>query len=323
MVPHVSVIICAYTEKRWEDLVAAVESLQQQTETPFEIIVVVDHNPQLFERVRSRFPGINAIVNTSSRGLSAARNSGIAVARGSKIAFLDDDAAAQTDWLARLSAWCDEPHVMGAGGKVNPVWQGVRPRWFPDEFAWVVGCSYTGMPEKASPIRNLLGSSMCFRREVFDAVGGFREGIGRVGTIPLGCEETELCIRTRQHWPEGIFIYEPAATSGHTVPDHRVRWRYFFSRCYAEGVSKALVARFVGANDALSSERTYTFQTLPRGVIRGIADVFLRRDLYGFARAAAIVAGLATTAAGYFAGSVSLRLSGEPAAMRTEMGKAS
>lgn len=309
MASQVSAIICAYTEKRWDDLVAAVESLQQQTKQPLEIIVVVDHNPQLLERVRSHLPGVTAIANTLSQGLSGARNSGVAIARGDKIAFLDDDAVAQPDWLERLSAWCDEPNVMGSGGKVNPTWQGGRPGWFPTEFAWVVGCSYSGLPEQAGPVRNLFGGAMCVRREIFDAVGGFREGIGRVGTIPLGCEETELCIRTHQHWPESIFIYDPQALIYHTVPALRAQWGYFFRRCYAEGISKALVSRYVGANDALSSERTYTFRTLPRGVAAGIRDALLRRDWYGLARAAAIVAGLVTTTVGYLAGFTKFRLS--------------
>ena len=40
----ISVVICAYTEDRWDDLVAAVASVQGQSESPREIVVVVDHN---------------------------------------------------------------------------------------------------------------------------------------------------------------------------------------------------------------------------------------------------------------------------------------
>ena len=43
-----------------------------------------------------------------------------------------------------------------------------------------------------------MGCNMSFRREVFERIGGFAEEIGRIGKNPLGCEETELCIRARQ-----------------------------------------------------------------------------------------------------------------------------
>jgi hypothetical protein len=43
----ISVVICAYTEERWEQLKRAVASLQHQSITPREILVVIDHNPAI------------------------------------------------------------------------------------------------------------------------------------------------------------------------------------------------------------------------------------------------------------------------------------
>src|SRR5919202_688038 len=91
----VSVVICAYTEARWDDLVAAVESVQCQTAPPPEIVVVIDHNPGLLARVCRHIPGVVVIENREPRGLSGARNSGLATAQGAVIAFLDDDAVAE------------------------------------------------------------------------------------------------------------------------------------------------------------------------------------------------------------------------------------
>ncbi len=132
----ISVIICAYTEERWSDLVAAAESVQQQTLSPREIIVVVDHNPNLLKRVREHIAGVLAVENREVKGLSGARNSGVTVAQGAVIAFLDDDAIAETNWLEHLAACYTDPHVLGAGGKIEPLWLGTRPSWFPDEFNW-------------------------------------------------------------------------------------------------------------------------------------------------------------------------------------------
>jgi cellulose synthase/poly-beta-1,6-N-acetylglucosamine synthase-like glycosyltransferase len=306
--PAISVIICAYTEGRWAPLVAAVESVQDQTLPAHEIIVVIDHNRRLLARVRERFPQIVAIENSAQQGLSGARNCGIIAASGAIIAFLDDDAAAAPDWLARLAAGYRDGLVLGVGGRIDPLWEETPPRWFPAEFNWVLGCNYIGLPTAPAAIRNLVGANMSFRREVFAAVGGFRPGMGRLGTIPLGCEETELCIRVHQRAPRAILQYEPAAAVRHLVTPNRTTTRYFFSRCWSEGRSKALVTQFTGTNDGLASERAYAFTVLPRGVLRGLRDAVLRGDSAGLGRAGAIIAGLGVTAAGYLTGALGRRV---------------
>ncbi len=303
----ISVIICTYTEARWSDLVAAVVSLRRQRVVAREIIVVVDHNPRMLERVRLELPAVIAVQNSGSHGLSGARNSGIAIARGALLAFLDDDASAEPDWLARLQRCCEDPRVLGVGGTVAPEWLSKRPPWFPAEFYWVVGCSYQDEPAQPCVVRNPFGGCSCFRREVFEVVGGFRSEIGRVGTLPAGCEETELCIRASQYWPQKIFLYEPRARIHHRIPLARTSWRYFRSRCFAEGQSKAVVAGFVGAKDGLATERSYIVRTLLRGIARGMMDGFLRLDATGFARAAAIVSGLAITMTGYVSATMTRR----------------
>ena len=171
----------------------------------------------------------------------------------------------------------------------------------PPEFYWTIGCSYRGLPTQTAPIRNPIGANMSFRRAVFDRIEGFVDGIGRVGRTPLGCEETELSIRARRAFPGGTVLHVPAAVVEHLVPDERVSWRYFVSRCWAEGLSEALVTQEVGSTDALSSERTYTLKTLPTGVLRGLMDG-VRGDLAGLRQSGAIVTGLLVTMAGYARG---------------------
>jgi glucosyl-dolichyl phosphate glucuronosyltransferase len=313
-----SVIICAYTEERWEDLLGAIKSVQHQIFSPKEIIVVIDHNPVLVGRLRSHLEaacpagGVIVIENAEPKGLSGARNSGLAVARGGVIAFLDDDAVAAPDWLARLSEGYRQPQVLGVGGAIEPLWLTARPRWFPAEFDWVVGCTYLGMPLTAQPVRNLIGCNMSFRSEVFKAVGGFRSGIGRVGKRPVGCEETELCIRAGQKWPGMKFIYNPQAKVQHRVPASRANWNYFRARCYAEGLSKALVTQLVGAADGLYTERSYILKTLPGGLGRGVLDTLGRSDFNGLGRSGAIATGLGITALGYITGKLFNSISKQP-----------
>jgi glycosyltransferase involved in cell wall biosynthesis len=301
---NVSVIVCAYTEDRWDDIVSSISSLKSQSYPPKQIILTIDHNQQLFERACQQFPDIQVIQNQEERGLSGARNTSIRVASGDIIAFMDEDAVASPDWLFHLVEKFKEPSVMGVGGAINPNWENGRPKWFPQEFDWVVGCTYLGLPEQAAPVRNLIGCNMSFRREVFEGVGVFRNGIGRVGTIPVGCEETEICIRARQKWPEQNFIFEPLARVLHRVPEKRKLFSYFTSRCYGEGISKALISRFVGAKDSTNSEWAYTLRTLPRGILRGMNDL-LHGKLAGLQQALVIMIGLAITTAGFLMGKIS------------------
>ena len=299
--PSFSVVICAYTEDRWDDLRRAVASVQRQTLPAVETIVVIDHNPELFVRSRRELPEAVGIQNEGRRGLSGARNTGVAAARGEVVAFLDDDALAEPDWLERLAEPYTDERVLGVGGEIIPDWAAGRPRYFPAEFHWVVGCTYAGLPEERRPIRNLIGANMSIRRDILTEVGGFSSVIGRVGTNPVGCEETELCIRARQRWPGAEFIYEPNARVHHSIPKVRARWRYFAARCWSEGLSKAVVARIAGTRDGLSSERSHALKTLPLGVLRGLRDA-VRGDPGGLARATAIMAGLLVTTCGYLFG---------------------
>jgi GT2 family glycosyltransferase len=305
-----SVVLCAYTEARWDDLVEAIASIQRQVLLPYEIIVAVDHNPRLFTRIQQHLPGVVVVENCEARGLSGTRNSGLAVARGSHVVFLDDDAIAAPDWLTCLSMAFAHPRASGVGGAIEPLWLGGHPTWFPPEFNWVVGCTYLGMPEMPATVRNLIGCNMAFRKEVFAAVGGFR--IGRVGALSIGQEndETEFCIRLRATCPEAELWYEPAAAVQHRVPASRATLAYFTRRCFSEGVSKARLSRQVGQGQALSAERAYIARTLPQGVLRGLSDTVLRRDPGGVLRASAIGAGLMITAVGYLVGDLSQRIAG-------------
>lgn len=302
-----TVVICAHTEERWDDVVAAVDSVRAQERSADQLVVVIDHNPELLTRARGRFTDERTTVvdNQGPRGESGARNAGVAVATGDVLAFLDDDATAESTWLGALLEWYDDPEVLGVGGAADPNWDTERPAWFPNEFDWVVGCSYRGLPTRADTIRNLMGCNMSFRRDVIETAGGFYEGLGRTGNDGFGCSETEFCIRARRLLG-GRFVFEPRARIHHRVPRGRTTWRYFAARCRAEGRSKAHLAGREGGDQALALEKAYLRRTLPTGVGRGLRDL-ARRDRAGLARSLAIVAGAGWTATGYLAGTASRR----------------
>ncbi|OUD01593.1 glycosyltransferase [Streptomyces swartbergensis] len=306
----ISVVICVYTEERWEDILAAVSSVRGQAHPALETLLVVDHNARLLNRLVRQYQQAGATVrvmaNAGPPGLSAGRNTGIAAARGSVVAFLDDDAVAEPDWLRHFAAAYADPRVMAVGGRTLPAWvSGRRPSWFPAEFDWVVGCTYKGFPEGTVRVRNVFGGNASFRRSAFDIAGGFATGIGRDGDKrPLGCEETELCIRLTRADPDAVLLIDDRAVIHHKVPASRERFAYFRTRAYAEGLSKARVARSVGTDKGLESERRYAARVLPSGAAGGLRDA-LSGHLGGVGRACAIVAGLAAAASGYLVGTVS------------------
>ncbi|MGX2998085.1 glycosyltransferase [Streptomyces sp. JNUCC 64] len=318
----VSVVICVYTEERWDDIRAAVASARAQSLPPREVLLVVDHNRALLERLSREYPAhgaaepsggpaVRVLANSGPRGLSAGRNTGIAASGAPVVAFLDDDAVAERDWLRWLAAGYDDPRVMAVGGRTVPAWaSGRRPVWFPEEFDWIVGCTYRGQPRGRARVRNVLGGNASFRRTAFEAAGGFATGIGRDGdNRPLGCEETELCIRLARARPDAVLLIDDRAVIHHRVPAARERFRYFRSRAWAEGLSKALVTRSVGAARGLESERRYTTRVLPAGIARGLRDALLARP-GGAGRAGAIVAGTLTAAGGYALGTLRARRGG-------------
>ena len=309
-----SVVVCTYDEGRWQDLAACLGSLEEQTRHPLETIVVVDHSPVLLERVRKAFPGVRAIVNGRPRGLAGARNSGIEAAQGKIVAFIDDDARAEPDWLENLQPCFEDPANVGAGGALIPSWNGRKPSWFPLEFYWVIGCSYTGLPKTAGPIRNPIGANMAIRTERLREIGGFREGgdedaprelrsrgmVRAAGNVP---DDTDLAIRVNQRWPDAVWLYQPQARVHHTVTAERASLRYFLRRCHEEGVGKANLSRYIGSTDGLRSERRHLSVVLPRSVARGLRDL-VRGDPKGGLRTAAIVLGVLWSATGFLTATI-------------------
>ncbi|MCD5401861.1 glycosyltransferase [candidate division NPL-UPA2 bacterium] len=187
----------------------------------------VDHNEELYRTLEGWLkdvgPGapdirLKLVHNTGVPGLSETRNVGIRAAEGDIVAFIDDDAVAEPDWLENLVRPFEVPEVVAVGGRAVPLWlSGSRLSWswFPEELDWIAGCTYKGLPVNYSPksavgsqqsipdsrssppdyrlsiddsrlttIRNVPGCNMSFRKEVFGSVGFFRNDIGGLKETP-------------------------------------------------------------------------------------------------------------------------------------------
>lgn len=298
----VSVIICCYTQERLQDIRDAVASVQQQTRPPEEIILAVDNNPDLYECLQTDFGApIKVVLNAGVKGLSATRNVGIATAQGGLVAFLDDDAVAEPEWLANLIAPFEDPKVHATGGRAILNWIEGRPMWLPEDVEWTVGGSFTWLPLKRADVRNPHGHNMCFRREVFTSAGQFDGSLGRVAGGGQAGEEAELCLRLRQELPEATIVYEPSSVIRHKVPAARGTWGYFLKRSCQEGLCKARVEQLARARGGkpLSTESAYLRHLLLRALPLRLVQFWRPAKL---TQAVAIVACIAAVGIGYAVG---------------------
>jgi len=307
--PTATVLVCCYTFDRFADTVAAVRSVFDQTLPAQEVLVVVDHNPPLAEELGKALPGaVDFCLNEGQRGTSATRNAGVARASGEVVAFLDDDAVAERDWLENLLGRFRNPNAMVVGGSSVPEWeQGAAPPWFPREYEFIFGC--TGHIDlvlgEDGQVRNATGSNMAVRREVFEQLGGWTTELGR-GSVKTGGEEAELCLRIRSAMPEALILYEPSALVHHKVPRQRSTLRYVFTYAYHEGTVRALLEKRLAHYTArpLAGERAYL-----RGLLLEAIPARLRR-IYrpqAIAQLLVILANTTLVALGYARGRLAHR----------------
>jgi glucosyl-dolichyl phosphate glucuronosyltransferase len=300
--PKVSVVICAYTEDRWLQLKKSVASVEAQTSPPIEIIVCIDHNKELLRKSQEYFEKgrpagaipLTVLANKYSGRLGAARNTAVEFANGEVLAFLDDDATAAADWLERLIAPYDDERVGAVGGKPLPVFEVRRPRWFPHEFDWVIGCDYEGLPSTRAPSRRLIGANMSARRSALREIGGFHTDHE---------DDMDMCQRIA-HARHRV-LYEPLAIVYHFVPATRTTWHYFWRKCYKANKGKVEVFANMREAASLNAELTFVTRTLTRGVLAEVRHV-IRGDLYGFARIGAMIAGIAVAGLGHLSGKLRL-----------------
>ncbi|RFU22383.1 glycosyltransferase family 2 protein [Geodermatophilus marinus] len=294
----VAVVIPCFSEARWDDILRAVDSAAAQT-VPVELVVVVDHNDTLLHRLRRELGDRARVVpNRYARGASGGRNTGALVSESELVAFLDDDEVAEPTWIEELlRAHHEAPFATGVGGAIEARWPVGAPRWFPEQFSWVVGGS---MPRPSLDVRNVWGANLLVRRSRLLAVGGFSADLGKVGDASQP-EDTELCLRLNAHTGPGArWRFTPHAVVWHEVPPERQTFGFFLRRCHLEGAGKRHMAALPTAGDDVLAEETAFVRTvLVNGVARNLAAALRGDVLGGLARAGAILAGIAAAGVGY------------------------
>jgi glycosyltransferase involved in cell wall biosynthesis len=201
--PFVSIIIPCYaaSTSQLELLDETLRTVDAQDYTHFEVVVVDDGSPLGIEPV-ARLHRATRTIRQPNGGSALARNTGIEASRGSLLVFLDADdhllPGALSTGAGHLSMRQEVGFVVGGreemtfGGQTVP-WGVPRVPRTSDLYNTLLGFDWYIIPP----------SSAMFRRDVVDAVGGFRE--------PWGADDLDFYLRVARSFK--AFCYDtPAVT---------------------------------------------------------------------------------------------------------------
>ena len=181
------------------------------------------------------------IIGEPKIGLSGARNKGILNAKGSILAFTDDDIMPHMEWLSSLYRSHHESDFLCVGGPV--ILQNDEqsfPEWFSDYFLRFL--LPPKFPEKFGTISQpfyLIGANMSFKKIAFRKYGLFDTSLGRKGNCLLSGEDTEFILRLDKN----DICYNPNAKVSTKIKSDRLTKRFFLKRIFWQAVSDARIFR--------------------------------------------------------------------------------
>jgi len=237
---RISVVVC--THRNPAGLAQTLDSLAGQSldKELYEVIVVDNNSQDNTKGLVESYPSVRYVFE-EKLGLSCARNRGIENARGDIVAFIDDDADASGRWLEELLKVYDSvADAWAVGGKVLPIWDAPKPDWLTEEYYRSLSLVEWGEETRALhwPDR-IIGTNCSFRKEVFSSTGNFKPELGRIGSLMLSFEDTE--IQQRIGAMGHLVYYTPDATVYHHVPAFRMTEEYFCNRSLGNHISQILM----------------------------------------------------------------------------------
>jgi GT2 family glycosyltransferase len=219
--PRVSVVVCTYNgAKTLRECLAGLSALDYPD---YEVIVVDDGSTDASAAIAQAFPC--RLVRTENRGLSRARNTGLELATGSIVAYIDDDAYPDPHWLRYLATTFLRGGHAAVGG----------PNLAPPGDGWIAECvaNAPGNPVHVlvsdRDAEHIPGCNMAFRRSALEAIGGFDPQFRVAG------DDVDLCWRLTD---AGHTIgFSPAAVVWHHRRNSlRAFWRQQRGYGRAEGM---------------------------------------------------------------------------------------
>lgn len=254
----ISVILCTYN--RAEQLRSVLGDLARQVAVKrgsFEVVVVDnnsgDHTKEVCGEFIARQPETFRYLFEQRQGKTFALNAGIRAARGTVLAFTDDDVVIGENWLFSIRrAFAEHRDCRAFGGRVVPLWPDALPAWIATEGAYKNTDGAIVEHDLGNAVQSYcgteyppIGANMFFSRDMFLKYGGFNEELNLgVKSVPM-LEDTEFCARLLKSGEEMLYI--PYSVVQHPVCRERVTKRYFRNHTFKTGraqyVLKSLQAR--------------------------------------------------------------------------------
>jgi glucosyl-dolichyl phosphate glucuronosyltransferase len=269
-----SIVLCTYN--RCESLRKVLSDLNRlgMPEGADCEVIVVDNNSNdetraVVEAVRKESPEFFKYVFESRQGKSFALNNGISHAQGDVIAFTDDDVFVDSEWLTEIKRAFDSYDCIGICGKIVPVWNSEKPRWFEEDGCYGLYAAIVKMDlgneavELKSPA---FGANMAFRRSAFEKYGPFRTDLGPNPENLIRGEDSDFSWRLIRGGEK--LMYAPRAVVYHPVEQQRIKKAYF-QRWYFDYGRSVVRTRPI-------SDKATCYRGVPKYLIRIILEQMAR-----------------------------------------------
>src|SRR5881296_45399 len=222
--PRVSVVVCSYNGA--PTIRDCLEGLSRLAYPNYEVIVVDDGSTDDTAAIARRYNG--RLIQTENRGLANARNTGLQAATGEIVAYLDDDAYPDPQWLTYLVATFMSTSYAGVGGpNIAPPGDGPIAECVAQAPGGPVHVLVTDRQAEHIP-----GCNMAFRKASLDAIGGFDPQFRTAG------DDVDVCWRLREFgWSLG---FSPAALVWH---HRRNSVRTYWKQQIGYGRAEAMLER--------------------------------------------------------------------------------
>jgi GT2 family glycosyltransferase len=232
--PFVSIVICTYNRKSLlKDCLNSIFAMEYP-KSLYEVIIVDGGSTDGTEELIKEFPNIRFITE-KEHGLAYARNKGAELARGSIIAYTDDDCMVDKFWLRNLvQGFHFSKKVIGVGGPVYPLHPEIIPRKIYVKAA--LGLFDDGKMLK--PVEVVITSNSAFKKGIFKSVK-FDEKlrVTRKGKLILSGEDIDFCQKIVNLGYK--LVYVPNAKVYHQIPLERIRVAYIIKHALHGGITKA------------------------------------------------------------------------------------
>lgn len=227
-----TVVICSYNGENI--LKDCINSLCNQTynNKDVEIIIIDNNSDDKTSEIALSFCKKKSYIKTyfeQMQGLSFARNHGLEKAKGKYVAYIDDDARVNKNWIevAIDIIKNKEPDIFG--GPVYPIFPEGKPEWYKNEYGVRGYMGETGWLKEGF----IIGSNMFFKKSLLIELGGFNPNLGMIKNKIKYHEETELIYKAFELGKNVYYSNELALND--IIPEFKKHLLFFLSSWYFSG----------------------------------------------------------------------------------------